>query len=136
MHGRGASGRRSAAVRALRALLTAAATRAAPAATLLLPAMAHAGTRSSASGATAPEPPIAATRGIHALEARAYAGRPAPRVRGGAGPAAPLGPRIESPLKQVHGFHPYWMGTSYTQYDWTLLSSVSFFAVDLSATGA
>jgi hypothetical protein len=55
---------------------------------------------------------------------------PAPTAR-----PAPLAPRIASPFKQVHGFHPYWLGTSWQAYDWSLLSTVAYFGIDLDAGG-
>lgn len=33
----------------------------------------------------------------------------------------------------VYGWHPYWMGSSYTNYDWDLLSHFSFFSYEVDA---
>ena len=45
-----------------------------------------------------------------------------------------LGPRALT--REVHGFHPYWMGSAYTSYDWSVISTVAFFSLELGATGA
>src|SRR5262245_22919723 len=44
--------------------------------------------------------------------------------------------QVAVPTREVHGYHPYWMGTSYLGYDWSLLTSVAFFALELDGTGA
>ncbi len=49
---------------------------------------------------------------------------PAPRAGGGTGPA-----------REVHGYHPYWLGNAYLNYDWSLLSTVAFFSLELDAAG-
>jgi spore germination protein YaaH len=36
--------------------------------------------------------------------------------------------------KKVFGWHPYWMGTSYTAYQWNLLSDLCYFSYDVSST--
>lgn len=36
--------------------------------------------------------------------------------------------------KKVYGWHPYWSGTSYTAYDWTMLSDFSYFDYAVSPT--
>lgn len=36
---------------------------------------------------------------------------------------------------EVHGWHPWWMGTAYTAYDWSLISTVAFFSLELNGTG-
>src|SRR5262245_33674015 len=50
--------------------------------------------------------------------------------------AAPRAPQAGGPTREVHGYHPYWMGTSYLGYDWSLLTSVAFFALELDGSGA
>ena len=52
--------------------------------------------------------------------------------------SARLAPRAQqqgSPTHEVHGYHPYWMGTSYLDFDWTLLTSVAFFGLELDGSG-
>ena len=48
----------------------------------------------------------------------------------------PLAPRIGALSHEVHGYHPYWLGTSYVSYDWSLLTTVAFFGLELDGTGA
>jgi spore germination protein YaaH len=36
--------------------------------------------------------------------------------------------------KQVYGWHPYWNGTTYTAYDWTMLSDFCYFDYSVSPT--
>jgi len=33
--------------------------------------------------------------------------------------------------KRVYGWHPYWMGSAYTNYQWNLISDLSFFGYDV-----
>lgn len=35
--------------------------------------------------------------------------------------------------KRVLGWHPYWMGTSYNNYDWSMLSDLSYFSYEVDA---
>ena len=95
-------------------------------------------TASARADSTLPTAVAPGAPSIHALEAAAHAEDPAPAVPAPDGAAAilPLQVRPASPFKEVHGFHPYWMGTSYTAYDWTVLSTVSFFALELDPNGA
>jgi len=48
----------------------------------------------------------------------------------------PLAPRIAALTHEVHGYHPYWMGSSYLVYDWSRLSTIAFFGLELNGTGA
>jgi len=36
--------------------------------------------------------------------------------------------------KKVYGWHPYWVGSAYTAYQWNLLSDLCYFSYDVSAT--
>ncbi len=36
--------------------------------------------------------------------------------------------------KVVYGWHPYWSGSAYVNYDWNLLSHMSFFSYEVDAT--
>ncbi len=36
--------------------------------------------------------------------------------------------------KQVYGWHPYWMGSAYNNYDFSLLSTVSYFSYEVDPT--
>lgn len=53
------------------------------------------------------------------------------------GDRAPVPPRSVSaaPRREIHGYHPYWMETIYTSYDWSLLSTVAFFALEIDGDG-
>ncbi len=35
--------------------------------------------------------------------------------------------------KVVYGWHPYWVGNAYQNYDWDLLSHFSFFSYEINA---
>jgi spore germination protein YaaH len=50
-------------------------------------------------------------------------------------PVAPLERPKQAPEREVHGYHPYWMGSAYTGYQWDLLSTVAFFSLELDGTG-
>lgn len=52
------------------------------------------------------------------------------------GRLVPRLPRLASPVREVHGYHPYWLGASYLTYDWSLLTSVAFFALELNGQGS
>jgi spore germination protein YaaH len=89
-------------------------------------------------------PPDIPRLSIHARELRQWNARfSAGDVEAGdelgSGPdapqASPLAEREASVGREVHGYHPYWMGGAYTSYEWSLLSTVAFFALELSATG-
>ncbi len=48
----------------------------------------------------------------------------------------PEGPPCGNLSAEVHGFHPYWYGSAYEEYDYSLLSTVSYFAYHIDpATG-
>jgi spore germination protein YaaH/PKD repeat protein len=50
--------------------------------------------------------------------------------------AAPKPPSEKSTCdlnKVVYGWHPYWMGNAYQNYDWDLLSHMSFFSYEVDA---
>jgi predicted DNA-binding protein (MmcQ/YjbR family) len=86
-------------------------------------------------GAAPATPPTS----IHQIDAATAGARGSDRAPGStpAAPAPPgaLAPRVAAPFKQVHGFHPYWMGSSWQSYDWALLSTVAFFGIELDAGG-
>jgi spore germination protein YaaH len=92
----------------------------------------------SAARADAPpgrDAPPQRARSIHELEALAHRGAPVPRDRVS---SPPIAPRLRSPslTREVHGYHPWWMGSSWESYDWSLLSTVAFFSLELDGTGA
>ncbi len=51
-------------------------------------------------------------------------------------------PRVQVPLvprdtirKEVFGFHPYWMESAWEEYQFSLLTTIAYFGVDVSAAG-
>ena len=46
----------------------------------------------------------------------------------------PLAPR-DTIRKEVFGFHPYWMGIAWEDYQFSLLTTIAYFGVEVSATG-
>ena len=47
----------------------------------------------------------------------------------------PLSPRTRTPSKEVFGYHPYWMGTSWTNYNFDLITTLAYFSAEATATG-
>src|SRR5262249_20570503 len=100
----------------------------------------------AATGARADAPPglegqtIAPHASIHQIELERWkaaetSGWKPPGDRAAAH-LAPRAPRLGPPSHEVHGYHPYWLGTSYLTYDWSLLTSVAFFGLELDGSGA
>ncbi|MFQ6677078.1 MAG: glycosyl hydrolase family 18 protein [Fidelibacterota bacterium] len=40
-----------------------------------------------------------------------------------------------TPSHEVFGYHPYWMGTSWTNYNFNLISTIAYFSAEITATG-
>lgn len=80
-------------------------------------------------------------RSIHAIENEKYNKRAElfePEM-GALQTPAPLGQRAVAKglAKQVFGWNPYWMGTAYTSFDYSLLSTVAYFSYEVNpATGS
>ncbi|MCP4546417.1 MAG: T9SS type A sorting domain-containing protein [bacterium] len=51
-------------------------------------------------------------------------------------PVAPLAHRSRALSHEVHGYYPYWQGSAYQDFDWSLLSTVAFFALELEPDGS
>ncbi|MFZ5518005.1 MAG: glycosyl hydrolase family 18 protein [Candidatus Zhuqueibacterota bacterium] len=49
--------------------------------------------------------------------------------------AIPLQERAFIPVREVFGYHPYWMNSAYPNYNYSVLSTIAYFGVDVSATG-
>lgn len=49
--------------------------------------------------------------------------------------AVPFMPRDTALTREVFGFHPYWMGTVWQNYQFSLLTTIAYFGADISATG-
>lgn len=83
--------------------------------------------------------PRAIPPSIHARELAAWHAREAAGWIPWRGPAAkspaPLAPRAANLDRLVTGYHPYWMGDAYTSYDWSLLSTVAWFSLELDGAG-
>ena len=43
--------------------------------------------------------------------------------------------RSTTPSREVFGYHPYWMGTAWQNYNYNLISTISYFSVEATATG-
>ena len=47
----------------------------------------------------------------------------------------PISPRPRTPSKEVFGYHPYWMGTAWTNYNFDLISTLAYFSAEATETG-
>ena len=47
----------------------------------------------------------------------------------------PISSRMRNPSKEVFGYHPYWMGTTWTNYNFDLISTLAYFSAEVTATG-
>jgi len=43
--------------------------------------------------------------------------------------------RSTTPSREVFGYHPYWMGTAWQNYNYNLISTISYFSAEATATG-
>ena len=43
--------------------------------------------------------------------------------------------RSITPSREVFGYHPYWMGTAWQNYNFDLISTISYFSAEATATG-
>ena len=50
-------------------------------------------------------------------------------------PIEPISPRDRDPSHEVFGYHPYWMGTSWTNYNFNIISTLAYFSAEATATG-
>tara|TARA_B110000263_G_scaffold42979_1_gene34935 strand:+ start:1617 stop:4055 length:2439 start_codon:yes stop_codon:yes gene_type:complete len=48
----------------------------------------------------------------------------------------PISPRTRTPSKEVFGYHPYWMGTAWTDYNFDLISTLAYFSAEATETGS
>ena len=51
-------------------------------------------------------------------------------------PIVPVQPRNVTPTHEVFGYHPYWMGTAWQNYNYSLISTIAYFSAEATATGA
>jgi len=47
----------------------------------------------------------------------------------------PISNRDRDPSHEVFGYHPYWMGTAWTNYNFDLISTLAYFSAEATATG-
>ena len=47
----------------------------------------------------------------------------------------PISYRDRNPSHEVFGYHPYWMGTAWTNYNFDLISTLAYFSAEATATG-
>ena len=50
-------------------------------------------------------------------------------------PARPLQPRKKTLTKTVFGYHPYWQGTKWQNYNYDLLSTIAYFSAEANGSG-
>ena len=43
--------------------------------------------------------------------------------------------RSRNPSREVFGYHPYWMGTSWQNYNFNLISTLAYFSAEATSTG-
>ena len=48
----------------------------------------------------------------------------------------PISTRSRPNSKEVFGYHPYWVGTAWTNYNFELISTLAFFSAEINATGS
>ena len=51
------------------------------------------------------------------------------------GPADPIKPREKGPSRMVFGYHPYWQGTKWQNYQYDLLTTIAYFSAEANAAG-
>ena len=47
----------------------------------------------------------------------------------------PISHRERNPSHEVFGYHPYWMGTAWTNYNFELISTLAYFSAEATGTG-
>ena len=47
----------------------------------------------------------------------------------------PISSRTRNPSREVFGYHPYWMGTAWTSYNFNLISTLAYFSAEVTSTG-
>ena len=43
--------------------------------------------------------------------------------------------RSSGPNREVFGYHPYWMGTAWQNYNYNLISTIAYFSAEATAQG-
>ncbi len=47
----------------------------------------------------------------------------------------PISQRHRNPSEEVFGYHPYWVGTAWTSYNFDLISTLAYFSAEVTPTG-
>ena len=58
-----------------------------------------------------------------------------PAFKPSTGPAGPLQSRSKTLTKTVFGYHPYWQGTKWQDYNYDLLSTIAYFSAEANGSG-
>ncbi|MDC0234974.1 glycosyl hydrolase family 18 protein [Candidatus Marinimicrobia bacterium] len=58
-----------------------------------------------------------------------------PTFKPSTGPAGPLQSRSKTLTKTVFGYHPYWQGTKWQNYNYDLLSTIAYFSAEANGSG-
>ena len=51
------------------------------------------------------------------------------------GSIQPNQPRERTPSHEVFGYHPYWMGTAWQNYNFDLITTLAYFSAEVNGTG-
>lgn len=51
------------------------------------------------------------------------------------GASIPIQARRTAPSQEVFGYHPYWMGTAWQNYNYNLISTIAYFGVETNGNG-
>ena len=74
--------------------------------------------------------------GIHQRQAEYYRTHYViPAAKPDTTPIIPLQPRMVTPNKTIFGYHPYWEGTAWQDYNFDLLTTIAYFSADVTTSG-
>ncbi|NOZ03860.1 MAG: T9SS type A sorting domain-containing protein [FCB group bacterium] len=74
--------------------------------------------------------------GIHQLQLQYYNKHyPALKTSSVTEPIIPKQTRARAPSRTVFGYHPYWMGTAWQNYNYNLLTTIAYFSAEATPTG-
>ena len=75
-------------------------------------------------------------QGIHQIElAYNKANYIEPAYKTYTGPADSIKTREKGPSRMVFGYHPYWQGTNWQNYQYELLTTIAYFSAEANAVG-
>ncbi|MFQ6612889.1 MAG: glycosyl hydrolase family 18 protein, partial [Fidelibacterota bacterium] len=76
-------------------------------------------------------------KSIHQLELEYYKTNfKEPTYKSFTGPAIAKQPRTTGPTRTIFGYHPYWQGTLWKDYNYNLLTTIAYFSAEADGTGA